>query len=259
MTRSKLKNSNYRKIYEENYGPIPIDENGRTYDIHHIDGDYRNNDPSNLKAVSIEEHFQLHLDQKDYDACSMIALRLRLSPEEISEIARKRELKKVLDGTHRWLDGEHTRIRNLKMVCNGTHPWLGGEVSRRVALERINNNTHPWQGPNHNLNQLANGTHPSQDHQLRLAASERTKKQVSDGRSAFTSEFATARNLKWSAEGRNPLQGGEIQRQTAIIRLQKGTHPSQIPRTCDKCGYIGRSPGIFKHHFKNCKREMTCE
>ena len=35
----------YRKIYEQHHGPIPIDESGRTYDIHHIDGNHFNNDP----------------------------------------------------------------------------------------------------------------------------------------------------------------------------------------------------------------------
>jgi len=26
----------YRKIYEQHYGPIPVDSDGRTYEIHHI-------------------------------------------------------------------------------------------------------------------------------------------------------------------------------------------------------------------------------
>jgi hypothetical protein len=30
--------SNYRKIWENYYGLIPIDEKGRSYEIHHIDG-----------------------------------------------------------------------------------------------------------------------------------------------------------------------------------------------------------------------------
>ena len=41
----------YRKIYEENFGPIPKEPNGRSYEIHHIDGNHSNNDPSNLIAV----------------------------------------------------------------------------------------------------------------------------------------------------------------------------------------------------------------
>ena len=28
----------YRKIYEAHYGPIPKDSDGKTYEIHHLDG-----------------------------------------------------------------------------------------------------------------------------------------------------------------------------------------------------------------------------
>ena len=30
--------TNYRKIYEKVYGPIPREDNGRSFEIHHIDG-----------------------------------------------------------------------------------------------------------------------------------------------------------------------------------------------------------------------------
>lgn len=43
----------YRKIYVNHFGPIPKDITGRSYEIHHIDGNHLNNDPNNLKAVSI--------------------------------------------------------------------------------------------------------------------------------------------------------------------------------------------------------------
>lgn len=56
--------TNYRKIYEQHYGPIPKDSDGRTYEIHHIDGDHSNNDPSNLKCVSIQEHYDIHHSQE---------------------------------------------------------------------------------------------------------------------------------------------------------------------------------------------------
>jgi len=49
---------NYRKIYENHYGKIP---NG--YHIHHIDGNPFNNDISNLKCVSAEEHSEIHKDE----------------------------------------------------------------------------------------------------------------------------------------------------------------------------------------------------
>jgi len=84
---------NYRKIYEQHYGPIP-----HGLEIHHIDGDYTNNNPSNLKAVTIQEHYDIHYAQEDWDACSAIAIRMNIDRTEISR-------KRVENGTHNFLGG----------------------------------------------------------------------------------------------------------------------------------------------------------
>jgi hypothetical protein len=47
---------NYRKLWESYYGPIPKDNVGRTFDIHHIDGNRKNNKIENLICVSLEDH-----------------------------------------------------------------------------------------------------------------------------------------------------------------------------------------------------------
>ncbi len=109
----------YRKIYEENYGPIPIDDDGRTYEVHHIDGDHTNNNPNNLKAVTIQEHYTLHKEQGDYVACSLIALRMNLSPDELSDIRRKAALERVKNGTHPWSDKERMKKQNQKRTAEG--------------------------------------------------------------------------------------------------------------------------------------------
>lgn len=67
---------NYRKIWEKENGPIPVDGEGRTYEIHHIDGNKRNNSIQNLQCISIEEHFHIHYSQGDYEAANMIADRM---------------------------------------------------------------------------------------------------------------------------------------------------------------------------------------
>jgi hypothetical protein len=72
----------HRKIYKEHFGPIP-----KGMDIHHIDGNHSNNDPDNLKAVTIREHYNIHYSQGDYGAAFMVAKRLILSEEERSRIA----------------------------------------------------------------------------------------------------------------------------------------------------------------------------
>ena len=79
----------YRKIYERHHGVIPKDDQGRTYEIHHIDGNDTNNLPENLVALSINDHYDLHYQQKDWVACLAMSRRMKLSPEEKSNIARE--------------------------------------------------------------------------------------------------------------------------------------------------------------------------
>jgi general stress protein YciG len=76
---------NYRKIWERHHGPIPVDEFGVSYEIHHIDGDRTNNDLSNLSCVSIVEHFSIHHSQGDWQAAERIL-------QKIKDIERLREL-----------------------------------------------------------------------------------------------------------------------------------------------------------------------
>jgi hypothetical protein len=45
MLEGAISMSIYRKIYEQNFGPIPKDGDGRSYDVHHIDGNRNNNVP----------------------------------------------------------------------------------------------------------------------------------------------------------------------------------------------------------------------
>jgi hypothetical protein len=91
---------NYRKIYEQHYGTIPVDEDGRTYEIHHIDGNRQNNEISNLSCLSIQEHYDIHHSQKDWHACGKIAAKMKLSPELLSELARQQGKNAYSAGKH---------------------------------------------------------------------------------------------------------------------------------------------------------------
>ena len=77
---------NYRKIWEDNFGPIPRDDDGYSYEIHHIDGNHSNNSLDNLKLVTIKEHLQIHLDQEDWFAAALISKRIGLGPDYISNL-----------------------------------------------------------------------------------------------------------------------------------------------------------------------------
>lgn len=74
----------YRRIYEQNFGPIP-----KGHHIHHIDGDHSNNNPENLMCMTAQEHFRIHYNQKDYGACwAMLRTgHITLTEEQRSEIS----------------------------------------------------------------------------------------------------------------------------------------------------------------------------
>jgi hypothetical protein len=149
----------YRKIYEEHHGSIPIDAHGRTYDIHHIDGNRSNNDISNLVALSIQDHYDTHWWQGDWAACQKIAIRMRLSPEEISKLASMANKKRVLLGTNPFVGP----TLNAKMMQEGRHPWMGGHVSRRNALKLVEEGRHPFSSgevqSKSNKKRIEDGTH----------------------------------------------------------------------------------------------------
>lgn len=137
----------YRKIYEQNFGPIP-----EGYEIHHIDGDHSNNHPNNLKAVTVQEHYDIHFSQGDWSACALISTRLCMDLKILKEIRVKAAMhatkKSIEDGTHNFLGENHPAKLAVK---NGTHLFLRKDWGQKVAeRNRINaiNGTHPANGPN---------------------------------------------------------------------------------------------------------------
>jgi hypothetical protein len=100
--------TNYRKIWKNHYGEIPKDSDGRSYEIHHKDGNRNNNDINNLICVSIKEHYNIHYQQEDYGACVMIAKRIQMPSDYLSEIQRGKKrpgIGGVKKGTVPWNKG----------------------------------------------------------------------------------------------------------------------------------------------------------
>lgn len=173
----------YRRFYEKHHGPIPKDSIGRSLEIHHIDGNHSNNDINNLKLVTIKEHYKIHYAQGDWAACLSMANRMKISPEEKSELAKQSNAKRIKNGTHPFLDPMLAHNRWKKMKAAGINPWATPEAvekSKKLAQARLDNGTHNfqgdnnpsrklvkegkhnWQGPDSNARRLADGTHPSQ-------------------------------------------------------------------------------------------------
>ena len=95
-----------RKIWEKNFGPIPVDENGFSYEIHHINGDSNDNRKENLACLSIQEHHDTHFKQGDYGAAWAISCRMKNDEYKKENVSRNSKLsnqKRIKNGTHHWL------------------------------------------------------------------------------------------------------------------------------------------------------------
>ena len=130
---------NYRKIYEHHYGTIPKDEDGRTYQIHHIDGNHDNNNPLNLKAVTIQEHYDIHNSQGDFGACLLISGAMDISPEEKSNLAKLDNEQKIKNKTHNFMRREDGTSLQTDRVVAKKHHLLKREDGTSHTSDRIAN------------------------------------------------------------------------------------------------------------------------
>jgi hypothetical protein len=174
----------YHKIYKNHHSPIPKELNGRSYEIHHIDGNHSNNDPANLIAVTLQEHYDIHKSQGDIGACFLMAKqRKMLSPEDLSALSKQVQKKRIENGSHNFLDKEAAKDRVMKRIQDkshpfpkredgtslaqdrvkaGTHNFLGGAISRAINKKRVDNKSHNLLGSKMVEYQKKTGTHPTQ-------------------------------------------------------------------------------------------------
>ena len=93
----------YREKWEKVNGPIPVDEHGRPYDIHHVDGNRRNNTIENLQCVSIEEHYEIHKNlwetfgrRRDAVAMKFLLYRLGRDSSSVTSYTIDEEIKEKI-------------------------------------------------------------------------------------------------------------------------------------------------------------------
>jgi len=168
---------NYRSIWESHYGSIPKDDDGRSYEIHHIDNDSTNNDISNLRCVSIKQHYDVHYSQGDWWACYLIAQRMNADPKLLSDLSKEVQKERLQSGTHPFQREDfhkkytHTqevieyRSKKIKKktherVKNGTHNFMTkkhAELSSSTQKNMISEGTHNFTGSN--KKRVKEGTH----------------------------------------------------------------------------------------------------
>lgn len=61
---------------------------------------------------------------------------------KIGQLNRQHNLRRISDGTHKFLDGNISREVQRQRVADGTHNFLGGDIQREVHRRRISDGTH---------------------------------------------------------------------------------------------------------------------
>ena len=123
---------NYRQIWQQTNGPIPVDQHGRSYEIHHLDGNRSNNELSNLTCISIEEHYRIHERQGDGAACHAIRVRMHNDAQtgwKHSQEAREKMSKAKLGTTRQ----PHTDETKEKMSKAKKGKKLSEDSKRRLV------------------------------------------------------------------------------------------------------------------------------
>jgi hypothetical protein len=126
MPNKWIPSQSYRAIYERHHGPIPKDEKGRSYHIHHIDHNHSNNHPDNLLAVHPIEHHNHHKIGSTH------------TEETKQKMSRNRKGKKITSEKHlaRLAEYNATRVfteetrAKISANCKGKHTGPLSEETR---------------------------------------------------------------------------------------------------------------------------------
>lgn len=229
---------NYRKIWIHFNGPIPKDENGRSYEIHHIDGNRKNNHISNLKCLSIQEHYDIHKSQGDGYACLRIAAKMKKSPEELSEIARKA----CIDS---WSDPEHRALRTA----------INKEISSRkeIKQKRSVNAKELWNDPVFRAKQETTRKNP--EHRKMLSEIQKKpetleKRKKSEILMNTNEKRSVASKLLWE----NPKRKSEAAERTRQRNLNESTI------YCEHCDVTIKGRPGWGRHIRSAKHlHLTCQ
>lgn len=192
----------HRKLYKSYYGSIPVDKDGRTYDIHHIDGNRKNNAKKNLIALPIEEHYQIHLNKKEFRAAHAILLRMKYTPEEFSELASKAAKERVQLGKNPLLGGKIQREYNRKKVEDGTHHFLSEKHSKNVS-ER-------------NKKLTDQGLHNFQSIESRESVKERNRISIENGTHSFKNGVGAKSSRDRVKDGTHHFLNNEKQKKLSL-------------------------------------------
>lgn len=133
---------NYRKIWESHYGKIPTDSKGRTFDIHHIDGNRKNNSIDNLACVSIEDHYKIHLKQfeetkseKEFRSLVFLSKRIDIPAESLTGWTVSQEIRDKIKNTLTGTKRPAEVIKKYQEKLKG-YKWTEEQIQSRIEGQK---------------------------------------------------------------------------------------------------------------------------
>jgi hypothetical protein len=126
---------NYRAIWKKHFGEIPKDENGQTYEIHHIDRNRNNNSIENLRCVSKDEHIKIHFEAGEFAAAYAILKRKKgVSKKDFTGWNHSEETKKKISVKTKGENNPMFGKKRPDMVGKGY--WTGKKQPKELVEKR---------------------------------------------------------------------------------------------------------------------------
>lgn len=248
----------YRKIWIEKYGEIPLDLDGRSYHIHHIDRDRNNNSIENLKCLSPVDHFIEHFNAGEYHMAYAIAIKY-LDKDEQNWFGGLSSLAKLAANTR---NNAAIGFRNKELFNR-----IMKEQKRKIENRLFHLQKGDIQSRT-NKRLVLSGKHNFQTNENKLRVKERNQRQLKDGTHPFKRPgFQSAIVQKRIKEGTFHLSTKEhSERMSNKNRLlvQSNQHPFQQEKICSFCGETGKGFGFHFKHGQYClqnpnNKNIQCE
>jgi hypothetical protein len=247
---SKGYKQNYRKIWMDHFGEIPIDSDGRTYDIHHIDGNKNNNQIQNLIAVSIKEHFDIHHKQGDFEACKAISLRMQNF--NFKGYSQSEKTKRKISEAKKGKPCSEEHKRKLSDAHKGK--ILSKETKQKMSDFRRGKPSGN-KGKNHSEEHKRKMSERMKGNQYSTGKkhSEEAKQKMSDARKGKIFSKETKQKMSESKKGNQNWIGKKHSEETKQ-KMREVLKGKPLPKI--KCPYCNKEGGgslMKRYHFSNCK------
>jgi hypothetical protein len=228
-----FKEGRHRAAYAFYHGiavkDFPKDSQGRSFEVHHVDGNRANNTKDNLILVSIAEHYAIHEFQQDWGACARMAHRMGLSPKDTSRLCSLAQLKRFSNPAEREKASLGMKGRkaneNQRKALNRTGKKSSAEHRAKISIANT--------GKKRSEEQLE----AMRQRKLGTKASEATKLKMSLARKG--------KPIIWNLQNQTPEANAK--RSATMKAVKWETH------TCPHCQTVGKSNAMKRWHFDNCK------